>query len=174
MQRVLIVGCPGAGKSTAARRLAGLTGLPVIHLDQHYWLPGWVRPEPRAWRERVQALAAGPRWIMDGNYGGTLGLRLMRADTVVHLDFSTPVCLTRVLGRTTFGIGGNRRGELPEGCLERPDLAFVGFVLNYRRTHRRRDLAAMAGFSGTMRRFEAPGQLERFFASLAEAGRGGG
>lgn len=89
MQRVMIVGCPGAGKTTVAKRLAVVTGLPLVHLDFHYWQSGWVRTESDVWAEKVETFAAQPRWIIDGNYGGTLEPRIARADTVIHLDFPT-------------------------------------------------------------------------------------
>jgi len=170
MERVVIAGCPGAGKSTAARRLAGITGLPVIHLDRHYWQPGWTRPHPDSWQETVREVAAGPCWIMDGNYGSTLDLRLAAADTLIHLDFSTLVCASRVLRRTLTGLGGQREGELGDGCQERLDWPFFQFVLNYRRTRRDRDLDVMSRFRGTVYRVESPGQLESLFRRLATGG----
>ena len=170
MQKVVIAGCPGAGKSTAARRLAAITGLPVIHLDRHYWQPGWVRPDPEIWQAKVEELSALPRWIMDGNYGGTLAPRLAAADTLIHLDFSTFVCVSRVLRRTVAGFGRGRGEELPDGCLERLDWPFFQFVLGYRRTRRDRDLAVMSGFTGELHRFSTPRQLESFLSGLIGSG----
>jgi|GEM_PF-6982669 len=83
MQRVLIVGPSGAGKSWLAKRIAARTGLPVVHLDREFWQPGWVETAKPVWRARVKELAAGERWIMDGDYGGTLALRMERADTPI-------------------------------------------------------------------------------------------
>jgi adenylate kinase family enzyme len=83
---VLVDGVMGSGKSTSARALAARTGLPVIHLDLHYWKPGWVRPTDGEWLERQRILLAGEAWIIDGNYNETLPLRLERAETVVYLD----------------------------------------------------------------------------------------
>ncbi|UUX49450.1 hypothetical protein NUH88_18865 [Nisaea acidiphila] len=162
MRRVLITGCPGAGKSTAARRLSEITGLPLIHLDLHYWKPGWVRPESAEWRETVRELTAQPSWIMDGNYGGTLDLRLAAADTLIHLDFSTFVCASRVLRRAFSGLGNVRPGEFVDGCPERLDWPFFRFVLTYRQRSRARDLERMQGFRGSVHRFETPNQLELF------------
>lgn len=175
MNRVLIAGCPGSGKSRAARRLGDLTGLPVIHLDSHYWLPGWQRPTKEAWRATIQELIARPRWIMDGNYASTLDLRLAAADTLIYLDFSTLICATRVARRTLLGHGKSRQGELPDGCLERVDWPFFRFVLNYRRTHRDMDLQSIHAFSGTRHVFTRPGQLNRYLADLKStvAGRKG-
>jgi adenylate kinase family enzyme len=111
-RRVLVDGMMGSGKSTFARELAARTGLPVIHLDVHYWQPGWVRPSDDEWRERQRALLGGDAWIIDGNYNETLALRLERADTVVVLDTPWWLCARRAFVR------GLRTpaGEMPEGC----------------------------------------------------------
>jgi len=169
MKRVLIAGSPGSGKSRAARTLGDLTGLPVIHLDSHYWLPGWQRPSREAWRATIQELIARPRWIMDGNFVSTLDLRLEAADTLVYLDFSTLTCAARVARRSLFGRGKNPDDDLPEGRLDRIDWPFFRFVLGYRRTHRERDLQSIQAFGGSRYLFTRPGQLTRFFADLKKA-----
>ncbi|MEJ2409918.1 MAG: topology modulation protein [Novosphingobium sp.] len=168
MQRILLVGCPGAGKSTAARKLAEITGLPLIHLDRHYWQSGWVRPDRDLWHAKVAELADQPRWIMDGNYSNTLYLRLAAADTLIHLDFSTAVCAWRVGRRMLMGLGQNRGQEFGKGCPERLNWPFFRFVLNYRRKYRARDLERMASFGGTMHRFTSPAALEVYLSGLAE------
>ena len=168
MERILIIGCPGAGKTTAARRLAAVTGLPLIHLDAHYWRPGWREPEREIWRAQVRALLAGPRWIMDGNYGGTLDLRIPAADLLIHLDFPTALCLRRAAWRSLAGMAGRggRRPDLAEGCAERLDLSFLRYVLRYRRDVRPRHLEKTAEFAGDLRRFASPRELEAFLAGL--------
>jgi adenylate kinase family enzyme len=90
MNRVLVVGNAGAGKSTFARRLGGTLGLPVIHLDSYFWQPGWQIPETSAWRAQLIALASSPAWVMDGNYFNTFDIRLPRADSLVWLDYTNP------------------------------------------------------------------------------------
>ena len=111
-RRVLVTGMAGSGKSTFSRSLAAKTGLPVIHLDLHFWKPGWVAPSQLEWREKQSGLLAGDAWIADGNYHETLDLRLERADTVVFLDTPWWVCAGRAFLR------GLRKpvGEMPEGC----------------------------------------------------------
>lgn len=95
--RVLVIGMAGAGKSTFSRALSARTGLPVIHLDFHYWKPGWVKPSNDEWREKQRGLLAGPAWIADGNDLETLDLRLERAETVVLLDTPWWICAGRAL-----------------------------------------------------------------------------
>src|SRR5688572_32010205 len=79
----------GAGKSTFAQQLSAKTSLPVIHLDVHFWKPGWVEPSDTEWRDVQSTLLAGEEWIADGNYHETLDLRLERADTVVRSEEHT-------------------------------------------------------------------------------------
>jgi adenylate kinase family enzyme len=98
-RRILVLGCPGSGKSTLAVRLARYTGLPLHHLDDEHWGPGWSRPTPEAWRLRQRELAAGDRWIIEGNYLPTVHLRAARAQLVIMLDTGTLRCLARVLRR---------------------------------------------------------------------------
>ena len=96
MRRVLVIGSCGAGKSTFSRRLHKLTGLPLLHLDRHYWKPGWVESEVDEWKAKVEELIAGDEWIIDGNYGGTMEMRMRRADTVIWLDLPRYLCTYRV------------------------------------------------------------------------------
>ena len=98
-RRVLVTGMAGSGKSTFSRSLAAKTGLPVIHLDLHFWKPGWVAPSELEWREKQSGLLVGDAWIADGNYHETLDLRLELADTVVVLDLPWWRCSGRALLR---------------------------------------------------------------------------
>src|SRR4051812_13992982 len=108
MRRVMVVGCAGAGKSTLARKLGALLNLPVVHLDRHFWRPGWQLPDMSEWRAHADELAAQPAWIIDGNYSNTYETRMARADTLVWLDLPRAVCIRRVLLRTLTGYGWSR------------------------------------------------------------------
>ncbi|MBI1650523.1 adenylate kinase [Hyphomicrobium sulfonivorans] len=171
MQRILVIGSPGAGKSTASRRVARMLDLPLVHLDRHYWQADWEPTSPEQWREKVRQLVAAPRWVIDGNYTSTLDLRLASADTVIYLDFSTALCLTRVLRRTLRNLGRERPDELPPGCPERLDPAFLRYVIRFRRDVRMKIIDHLAGFSGRTYRFASPGELERFLTALQRENR---
>lgn len=143
MQRVVVIGCGGAGKTTLSVELGRRLRLPVIHLDRHYWKPGWVETPAEEWNRVVQELMSGERWIMDGNYGGTLAARLAVADTAIFLDFPTWVCLQRVLGRWARHRGRTREDMAP-GCPEMIDFEFLRWIATFRRKTRPSVAAALA------------------------------
>ncbi len=147
MRRILILGPPGSGKSTLARKLGARLGLPVFHLDQAYWCPGWVAAEPGAFRAEVARIAALPAWVIDGNYTGTIAPRLAAADTLIYLDVPAWLSLARILRRVAASYG-RRRPDMAEGCREQFDLAFLGYALTWNSKRRARSLALAEGFSG--------------------------
>jgi adenylate kinase family enzyme len=130
VRRVLIIGISGAGKSRLARQLGTATRLQVIHLDREFWQPGWQPSAPKDWRDRVQQLAAGPAWIMDGNYSATLDVRLARADTVLWFDYPRRIVLPR-LARRIASFYGQTRPDMAPGCPEQLDLQFLRWVWNF-------------------------------------------
>jgi adenylate kinase family enzyme len=130
MRRVLVIGISGAGKSTFSRALAVRTGLPIIHLDTEFWQPGWKVTPPEHWRAKVASLVAREAWIMDGNYGGTLDLRLPRADAVLWFDFPRLVCLGRAIKRV-LTTHGRVRNDLAPGCPEKFDLEFLRYIWDF-------------------------------------------
>lgn len=125
MQRVLVIGGPGAGKSTFAMRLGAALGLPVVHLDAHFWRPGWQEPPRAEWAARVAELAAEKRWVMDGHYRGTLALRARAADMVIVLAPPPLTCVARLIRRGVRNRGRGRE-DLAPGCPEQvPDWRFL-------------------------------------------------
>ena len=127
MNRILILGCCGAGKSTFARALHKKSGLEVIHLDQLYWKPNWTETEPEEWAAIIENEVKKSTWIMDGNYGGTMDIRIATADTIIYLDYSTAKCLFRVCKRI-IKHHGKTRPDMTAGCPERFDLEFLHYV----------------------------------------------
>ena len=138
MERVIIIGCGGAGKSTLAQKMGQKTGLPVVHLDKLFWKPGWVESTPEEIDGKIRQELDKPQWIMDGNFNRTLPMRVARADTVIYLDFSRMACLLGVLKRvlTTYG---KVRPDMGEGCPERIDFEFLKWVWNYNKNKRERN-----------------------------------
>ena len=135
MKKILVIGSGGSGKSTVATRLGELLNLEVSHLDQLFWRPGWVKPAPEEWVQIVTGLTERESWILDGNYGGTLDVRLQKCDTVVFLDLSRWLCLWRIVKRA-LRYRNQQRPAMAEGCPEKLDLEFVLWVWNYPRLTR--------------------------------------
>ncbi len=135
VKRVMIIGSGGAGKSTLAGVLGARLRIPVVHLDAHFWQPGWV-PTPReAWLELQRELMHAETWIMDGNYGGTMDARLALADTVIFLDLPRLTCISRALLRRVQ-YHGHSRPDMNPGCPEKIDLEFLRWIWDFPRTKR--------------------------------------
>jgi adenylate kinase family enzyme len=137
VERVVVLGMSGAGKSTVATAVGRGLDLPVYHLDAIQWKPGWVARDPEELVTAVRALAAGDRWVIDGNYSSAaFDERLERADAVVVLQVSRKVALWRVLGRF-WRHRGRTRPDLGEGKPEKLDWDFVRWIWDWERTHPR-------------------------------------
>lgn len=137
MKKVLVIGPGGAGKSTFARRLGELLGIEVLHLDRFYWRPGWVETPKPEWSRTVEEMLKGDAWIMDGNYSGTLDIRVRACDTVIFLDMPRRVCLRRVVKRALM-YRNRSRPDMAEGCQERLTWEFILWIWNYPRRTRQK------------------------------------
>ncbi|HEX3614905.1 MAG TPA: hypothetical protein VHU61_00080 [Solirubrobacteraceae bacterium] len=160
-----IVGSGGAGKTTLANTLGAKLGLPVIHLDEHYWGPGWDPAPDEQWRQRVRELVGGERWIIDGNYSSTMDLRFARADTVIVIALGRWRCLARVLRRWITNRG---RAVQAPGCPEVISFEFLKWVWGYPSGGRRRLEAALAAHAEAAGIIElrSPSDVAAFLASL--------
>jgi adenylate kinase family enzyme len=174
MQRILVIGSGGSGKSTVAKEIARQLRLPLIHLDALYWQPGWRPTEKGAWERMVRELIAAPRWVMDGNYGGTLDLRLARCDTVVFLDLPRLTCVWRVLKRQ-LQFRGRSRPDMAPGCPERLSWEFVAWIWTYPRSRRPGILRRLAGLRTDQRAIVLSSNraIGRFLDEVCNGGRPG-
>lgn len=165
MQRVLVIGPCGAGKSTLSVELARRLALPVHHIDQLNWQPGWVEGGKDELRTKLDAIVAGERWLIDGNYGGTMDIRLARADTVVYLDYPIRLCLRRLLGRI-WTYRGLTRPDMTRDCPERFDLAFFFYVMMWNRGPRPRTEEKLRDYRGALVRLKSPRALGDWLSRL--------
>lgn len=137
MERILIIGCGGAGKSTLARQLGEKLDIPVVHLDKIFWKPGWVERGDEEFDELLDRELEKPKWIMDGNFNRTMPKRLEKCDTIIYLDFSRFACLRGVFKRvlTTYG---KVCPDMGEGCPERFDFDFdfLKWIWNFNKKKR--------------------------------------
>lgn len=138
MERVMVIGCGGSGKSTLSRELGKITGLPVIHLDQIFWSPGnWEHLEQDEFDRHLMAQLEKPRWILDGNFNRTLETRLARCDTVIYLDLPRITCLSGWICRVIKN-WGKAREDMAPGCTEWFDPEFGAWIWSFNSKNRER------------------------------------
>ena len=125
MERIMVIGCPGSGKSTFSREFHKITGIPLFHLDMMYWNADRTTVDKVIFRERLLDTLKKSEWIIDGNYGSTIELRLKECDTVIFLDYPLEVCLEGIKERRD-----KVRTDMP--WVETDDDAeFIEFIKNY-------------------------------------------
>lgn len=126
-QRAIVIGCSGAGKSTFARRLRDITGLPLHHLDLLWHKPDRTTVTPEQFDRKLAELLREERWIIDGDYSRTMEWRMQRCDAVFLLDYPTEVCLAGVAARR-----GTLREDMP-WVEEEPDPEFLRWIEEFPR-----------------------------------------
>ena len=132
MQKVMVIGCPGSGKSTFSRALHEIIGLPLYHLDKLFWNADRTTVEKEVFWDRLAEVIAKDNWIMDGNYGSTMELRMQACDTVVFLDYPLDVCMNGITERR-----GKERPDMPWiESADEVDEEFIEFVKNYNSENR--------------------------------------
>ena len=125
MKRVIVIGCPGSGKSTVSRALHNKTSIPLYHLDMMYWNADKTTVEKSIFLERLSAVLEKNEWIIDGNYGSTMELRMAACDTVIFLDYPLEMCLDGIRERR-----GKPRSDMPWIEIEE-DAEFIEFIKSY-------------------------------------------
>ena len=125
MNKAIIIGCPGSGKSTFSRALHEKTKLPLYHLDMLYWNSDRTTVSKEVFRERLQNVLVLDKWIIDGNYGSTIEMRLKECDTVFFLDYPLEVCIDGVRQRK-----GTVRTDMPWVETE-DDEEFLQFIRDF-------------------------------------------
>lgn len=143
MERIIIIGCPGAGKTTLAMALKETLGLPLVHLDQLWWGDNWQHVTREEFDSRLAMAVNMERWIIDGNYSRTIGMRLSRCDTIIYLDFTRWQCLLGMFQRV-LGSYGKHRPDMGGNCKERFDPEFVKWIWNFNDQNRVRNYAWIA------------------------------
>lgn len=135
MERIMIIGCSGSGKSRLALELKEKLGLPVVHLDQLWHKNGWQHISREDFDSRLALAMNMDRWIIDGNYSRTIPQRLSQCDTIIYLDFERWECLLGVAERV-LRYRGKVRPDMADGCPERFDWEFIKFVWNFNKNNR--------------------------------------
>ena len=141
MKKVIVIGCPGSGKSTVSRALHNKTGIPLYHLDMMYWNADKTTAEKSVFLERLSTVLEKDEWIIDGNYGSTMELRMAACDTVVFLDYPLDVCLDGIKERR-----GKPRSDMPWIETEE-DEEFIEFIKSYNEQQKPKVLELLEKYS---------------------------
>ena len=167
MKRIMIIGCGGTGKSTLSKRLYLLANIPVYHLDQYFWLPNWTEIDRTKWEQVNRKIIQNEFWIMDGNYGSTMEMRLEAADTVIFLNRPWYVSLSRVIMRTLKSYG-KTRADMTENCPERFSGQFLHYIMMYNKTRRPSILKKLAALpkDRTVHILKTDKEVEKFISRL--------
>lgn len=127
IKRITIIGNAGSGKSTLSQRLHNITKLPVYHLDQYFWKPGWQHPDPDEYKKVHDEICDKEEWIIDGMNLRVLDYRIQYADMVIFLDIPRYQCFINIFKRT-WRYYGKQTPSSANGCPERFNWAFIKFL----------------------------------------------
>jgi len=165
MKKVIVIGCPGSGKSTFARALHDITGLPLYHLDMMYWNADRTIVSQDVFRARLAETIKKDSWIIDGNYGSTIELRLQACDTVFFLDYPLDVCMDGIISRR-----GKERPDMPWIESEDDvDEEFIEFVKNYNSENRPEVVALLEKYADKeIIIFKSRDEADNFLRELEE------
>ena len=141
MKKVIVIGCPGSGKSTVSRALHNKIGIPLYHLDMMYWNSDKTTVEKSVFLERLSVVLKKDEWIIDGNYGSTMELRMAACDTVIFLDYPLDVCLDGIKERR-----GKPRSDMPWIETEE-DAEFIEFIKSYNEQQKPKVLELLEEYS---------------------------
>mgnify|MGYP003318523378 CR=1 FL=1 len=139
--KIIVIGCPGSGKSTFSVKLHEITGIPLFHLDMMYWNADKTTVDKTTFLKRLTAVLESDEWIIDGNYASTMDLRMQASDTVVFLDYPVEVCLDGIEKRK-----GRPHRDMP-WTEDEYDAEFIEFIKNYNTENKPRVVKLLEKYS---------------------------
>lgn len=143
MKKIIVIGCPGGGKSTFSKALESIIKIPLYHLDIMYWNEDKTTVDKTVFQKRLLEVIEKDEWIIDGNYASTMDMRMKACDTVFFLDYPLDVCLSGILERR-----GKPRSDMPWVEKENElDEEFIRFITNYREESRPEVLSLLERYS---------------------------
>ena len=142
MKKILVIGCPGSGKSCFSRALHQKTGIELCHLDLLYWNADKTTVERPIFLSRLSKILQRDAWIIDGNYASSMEMRLAACDTVFFLDYPAAVCIDGVRARR-----GKERTDMPWIETEE-DAEFMAYIRSFEAENRPKILELLSKYEG--------------------------
>ena len=158
MKKIIVIGCPGSGKSTFSRELHNKTSIPLYHLDMMYWNADKTKVEKSFFLKQLNNVLNEDMWIIDGNYASTMEMRMAACDTVFFLDYPLEICLEGIAARK-----GQPRPDMPWVEPDEPDEEFLDFIKNYEKESKPQVLFLLQKYaSKSIFRFQSRKHAEDF------------
>lgn len=174
IKRLLIIGCPGSGKSLLAKKISPILQLPFFSLDDLYWEKNWVRSDLKSFLRRLNQVLLLERWIIDGNYMPTLSDRLRFADAVIFIDLSTYRCLYGALTREVkrfFGFNSTLPKEISNARFKDRtnfDFKFFRYIFLFRRNERPKIFQKLENFKGDLYVIKTASERKAAFGEIVK------
>lgn len=130
MKKIILLGSSGAGKSTFAKKLSNKINIEVFHLDKLLWKSNWEVTDKNYQIQVQEKIIEKDSWIIDGNYSGTLNMRIDASDTIIFFDINRWICIYHVIKRY-FKYKGTTRPDMHKDCPEKLDINFLKFIWHY-------------------------------------------
>lgn len=166
MQKILIIGSNGAGKSTFSYALAEQLDLPLIHIDQIYWRGCWEVTPQAEFENAVVEEAQKEKWIIEGNNIKSLEQRLPYADTVFWFEFPPLFCIINIFKRE-WRYRGSVRPDMPDECVSRLRLSFLRYAWHFNKRNRTRIKAMLSQYTHVkVIRFTGRRQVKKYLKSF--------
>ena len=163
MKKVIVIGCCGSGKSTFSRHLHACTRIPLFHLDQLNWNADKTTIEKTVFLKRVREVTQKDTWIIDGNYGSSMEMRMQACDTVFFLDYPVDICIQGIYDRV-----GKVRTDMP-WVEDEVDEDLIKFVKNYEKEDRPEVLNLLSKYKGKdIRIFHTRKEASAYLESLKQ------
>ena len=163
MNKILIIGGSGSGKSYLANKLSEKLNIPVLHLDTIFWSPGWVKREKSKFLSDLESFMKNETGIIDGYYESSFLERINWCDTIIFLDFSTFNLLQSVILRfIKIKFLGATRHTIAEGCPEKIDLEFLKWVYSFNKDNREKIVSYITNSKKKVYILRNKGEVDKF------------